>query len=49
MMRRDSLYLHHIKDAIECIRHYTDEITMDEFLAESMLQDAIVRQLQVIG
>lgn len=47
-MSRDEVYLRHILDAIRCIESYI-EVGRDEFFASSMRQDAVVRQLEVIG
>ena len=47
-MSRDEVYLRHILDAIRCIESYI-EGGRDEFFASSMRQDAVVRQLEVIG
>lgn len=47
-MIRDEAYLRHILDAIEVVGDYaaTGE---DDFMRDGMRQDAIVRQLAVIG
>jgi hypothetical protein len=45
---RDALYLRHILDAIEKIERYVG-IGHDEFMAASQWQDAVIRQLEIIG
>jgi len=45
---RDALYLRHILDAIQKIERYA-EIGHDEFLAESLRHDAVIRQIEIIG
>jgi len=45
---RDSLYLHHILEAIGVIERYVS-VGKDEFLRELHWQDAVIRRLQVIG
>ena len=47
-MNEDVLYLRHIRDAIEKIESYT-VIGHDVFFAESHWQDAVIRQLEIIG
>lgn len=47
-MSRDEVYLRHILDAIRSIESYI-EGGRDNFLVSSMQQDAVVRQLEVIG
>ena len=47
-MRGDEVYLHHILDAIERIEGYTTQ-GRAAFLSDSMRQDAVIRQLEVIG
>ena len=47
-MSRDALYLRHILDAIEKIERYVG-IGHDEFMAASHWQDAVIRQLEIIG
>jgi uncharacterized protein with HEPN domain len=45
---RDTLYLRHILDAIEKIERYVG-VGHDEFMAASHWQDAVIRQLEIIG
>ncbi len=47
-MKDDRTYLLHIRDAIERIRAYTDG-GKPEFLAKPIIQDAVIRNLEVIG
>ncbi|MGL5114677.1 MAG: HepT-like ribonuclease domain-containing protein [Beijerinckiaceae bacterium] len=42
-------YLHHIVTAISRINRYTDEIDEVAFLQDEMVQDAIIRNFEVIG
>lgn len=48
-MRDDTVYLHHMVDAINTIARYLDGVDAEEFHAGSMLQDAVIRQIQIIG
>jgi uncharacterized protein with HEPN domain len=45
----DELYLQHILEAIERIETYTEGIERDAFRKDSMAQDAVIRQLEVLG
>jgi uncharacterized protein with HEPN domain len=45
---RDELYLQHVLDAIGKIERYI-QVGHDEFMAESHWQDAVIRQLEIIG
>jgi uncharacterized protein with HEPN domain len=47
--RRDSQYLADILEAIQHVLEYTCELTYDEFLHSSLVQDAVLRNIQVIG
>jgi uncharacterized protein with HEPN domain len=47
-VKRDTLYLAQILDAIEKIERYT-AVGQERFFAESHWQDAVIRQLQIIG
>jgi uncharacterized protein with HEPN domain len=47
-VNEDMLYLRHIRDAIEKIESYV-VVGHDVFLAESHWQDAVIRQLEIIG
>jgi uncharacterized protein with HEPN domain len=49
MKRDDTVYLHHILDAIESIEGYTRGMSENEFLTHSMAHDAVVRQIEIIG
>jgi uncharacterized protein with HEPN domain len=47
-MNRDLIYLRHIRDAIGKIESYV-AVGRDEFMKASHWQDAVVRQLEIIG
>lgn len=46
---RDRLYLQHILDAILRIETYLENVDRQEFDGTPLLQDAVIRQLQIIG
>lgn len=47
--RKDAELLDDIQQAIEKIERYTRNLGYDAFLAETMVQDAVVRNLEIIG
>ena len=47
-MKDDSVYLRHIVDAIKDIEAYTKG-GREVFLATKMVQDAVIRKLEIIG
>ncbi len=47
-MTDDKTYLGHMLDAIDRIQTYTAE-GRDAFLADTMIQDAVVRNFEIIG
>jgi len=49
MKKDDSVYLHHILMAIERIEEYSEGISLQEFLEIGIIQDGVVRQLEIIG
>jgi uncharacterized protein with HEPN domain len=48
-MVRSIIYLRHILDCIQRIKVYTSNITKEEFLANPLIQDAVIRNFEVIG
>jgi len=42
-------YLEHILEALERIQRYTFGKTSDEFIASTLLQDGVLRNLSIIG
>lgn len=48
-MKNDNLYLEHILECINKILSYSANLTYEEFLKNEMLQDAVVRNLEIIG
>ncbi len=45
----DKVYLRHIYDAAAQIREYIQDVTEEEFTQTSLLQDGVIRQLEIIG
>ena len=42
-------YLAHIVQAISRVQHYTDDVDELGFLQNEMLQDAVIRNIEIIG
>lgn len=49
MERDDSVFLHHIIDACGRIFEYLEGVTRNKFETNHLLQDGVVRQLEIIG
>ncbi len=49
MPRDDTVYLQHILDAIARIKTYLDDVDEDWFSATPLLQDGVIRQMEIIG
>lgn len=49
MKKDEKIFLIHILEAIEKIEKYTKDITKNKFLTSDEKQDAVIRELEVIG
>ena len=49
MTKDDSVYLDHILESITRIDHYTKGLEEDQFDSDELVQDGVIRQLQIIG
>ncbi len=49
MTTGDSLYLKHIINAISRIEEYTREIGYEDFIKNHLVQDGVIRQIEIIG
>jgi len=49
MKKDDTVYLRHILDAIERIAGYVQGVSAERFPHDRLLQDGVVRQLEIIG
>lgn len=47
--RDDSVYLRHILDAIDKINQYLTGFDLTSFLQDSLVQDGVIRQIEIIG
>ena len=48
-MKTDQLYIDHILFSIGKILKFTENISHDDFAANEMLQDAVIRNIEIIG
>lgn len=48
-MERSIIYLKHIIECIQKIKLYTRDLTKEEFLNNPLIQDAVIRNFEVIG
>jgi uncharacterized protein with HEPN domain len=48
-MKNDLTYIEHIQDCLKTILEYIDEITHEDFMKSRMVQDACIRQFEVMG
>ena len=49
MIPRDIPYLRHILDATKRIEEYIQDVTEEEFYQHNLVQDGVIRQLEIIG
>jgi len=49
MKKGDSVYLRHILDAISRIEEYTQGVTYEQFMENHLIQDGVIRQIEIIG
>ena len=47
--RNNNVYLAHILDAINQIESYTVHLSYSQFLETPLVQDGVIRQLEIIG
>jgi len=47
-MKNDRVYIRHILDAIDKVDQYV-QVGYDDFMAHSHWQDAVIRQLEIVG
>jgi uncharacterized protein with HEPN domain len=49
MIKSDLAYIEHILDCIRKISEFSDGLTSKEFRTNELVQDAIIRNIEVIG
>lgn len=47
--RDDLVFVQHLRAAIARIESYLDGVTEEQFVSTPLIQDAVIRQIQVIG
>ncbi|MEX0891717.1 MAG: DUF86 domain-containing protein [Gemmatimonadota bacterium] len=47
--RDDTVYISHIRDSIARIESYLVDVSEETFLATPLIQDGVIRQIQIIG
>lgn len=48
-MKSDKLFLLHVKDAVISIERFIRGITKEKFSSNYLLQNAVIRQIEIIG
>lgn len=49
MAKSDIIYIYHIRDSIVKVIDYTNSVEETGFKSNPMMQDAVIRQIEVIG
>ena len=49
MKKDDLVYLKHLLDAISRIEEYTKDIGIKDFMNSHLIQDGVIRQVEIIG
>lgn len=49
MKKDDAVYEKHILDAIIRIKEYTRDVKYEDFKSNNLLQDGVIRQIEIIG
>jgi uncharacterized protein with HEPN domain len=48
-MKDDTIYIDHILLSVKNILNYTKEISKEEFSTNTLIQDAVIRNFEIIG
>ena len=48
-MEQDNLYLKHILESIHAIEQYVKDIKFEEFVDNKLVQDGVIRNLEIVG
>jgi uncharacterized protein with HEPN domain len=49
MKKDDTVYMKHILDAIHRVEEYTQNIEYKDFIKNHLIQDGVIRQIEIIG
>jgi len=47
--RDESVYVRHMRDAIRRPQRHVEGVTQEEFEGTELIQDAVIRQLEILG
>ena len=48
-MKDDLTYIEHINECIDKIKRFTSQLTWEDFNSNEMVQDAVIRNIEIIG
>jgi uncharacterized protein with HEPN domain len=48
-LKEPVVYLEYIHDALQKVKEYTDNLDLEMFLANSLVQDAVIRNFELVG
>lgn len=48
-MKKDGVFLRHIMESINAIESHMRGVTTDTFFASVLIQDAVIRRIEIIG
>jgi len=48
-MKDDLAYIEHILDCLRKIKEYTRNLSKDDFIENELIQDAVIRNIEIIG
>jgi uncharacterized protein with HEPN domain len=48
-MKDDLTYIEHINECIDKIKRFTSQLTRENFNNNEMVQDAVIRNIEIIG
>ena len=49
MKKDDGIYLSHILESLDQVLEYTKGLSREEFYGNRVVQDAVIRQLEIVG
>jgi len=49
MIKNEKIFLRHILESIENVENFTKDVSKTEFLSSVLVQDGVIRRLEIIG
>ena len=49
MIKNDNIYIEHIIDSLNKVLVYIKDLSLEEFESKTMVQDACIRQFEIVG